>query len=570
VVKRNFLVVSADAPTREALAGDLRAQGFTVTRAANGAEAKRVVASVSFDAVLVESHLPDMTSKELRKVLKKARPDCRVVTLTSFDLVRNSPAQLTFGAGDYLIRAEQVSDLLRAPYDAAQDASASALGNRGSLALIQVIDVLVGLLELDDQFFGGSSHKVMELARETAVALSADEETVQEVVLATLLRDTGKVGVGSDIFAEPGPLTEAQKEEMQERVSASLRLFEHIDFPWKVLPIVRHHHERYDGKGYPDGLKGREIPMGARIVAIVDAYIALTSDRTHRDALAPELALDELVRQAGRQFDPEVVEAFQAVMDKRLTERKPDRTPSVLLADQQEEFRRLLRMGLLNDGLQVQETSSYQGALRMLLKDPPDLVLVDVDADANEAFQLLQEIREDKNLCRVPFAFLSGNSDRVLKIRALRQGVDDYLPKTTDLEELVAHVQNILTRESIRRDGQRPRARRGISGDLENLSLPDIVQTLVMGMKSACVTIASDGRAGKIWFDNGAAKHAQADGKEGEQAFFEMVRWSTGEFVIEHGVACKKASLKQDAMFLLMEGLRLMDEAESGKTQAAS
>jgi response regulator RpfG family c-di-GMP phosphodiesterase len=430
--------------------------------------------------------------------------------------------------------------------------------------------VLVGLLELDDQFFGGTSHKVMELARETAVALSADEETVQEIVLATLLRDTGKIDVELGIFAEPGPLSEAQKKKMQEHVSASLRLFEHIDFPWKVLPIVRHHHERYDGKGYPDGLKGREIPMGARIVAIVDAYIALTSDRTHRDALAPELALDELVRQAGRQFDPEVVEAFQGVLDKRLNRRKSKRKASVLLADQNEEFRRLLRRGLLNDGLQVQETSSYQDALKTLLEHPPDLVLVDIDADANEAFQLLQEIREDKKLCRLPFAFLSGNSDRVTKIRALREGVDDFLHKTADLEELVAHVQNVLTRESIRRDGQRPRARRGISGDLENLGLPDIVQTLVMGMKSACVTLSSAGRTGKIWFDNGAARHAQADGKEGEQAFFEMVSWTTGEFVIEHGVMCKKTSLKQDAMFLLMEGLRLMDEAESDKTQAAS
>jgi response regulator RpfG family c-di-GMP phosphodiesterase len=357
---------------------------------------------------------------------------------------------------------------------------------------------------------------------------------------------------------------------MREHVSASVRLFEHIDFPWKILPVIRAHHERFDGTGYPDGLRGREIPMGARIVSVVDAYIALTSDRPHREALGSDEALEILVRQAGRQFDPEVVEAFQGVVDKRTVDRRPGRKPRVLVADAHEDFRRLVKMRLLNEGFEVTETESTGKALGLLVQDPPDLALIDMDDDSAEAFQLLEEIRGDDSLSRIPVALLSSSSDRVLRIRALRQGVDEFLAKDGDIEELIARVENVLTREAIRRKGGARRPRRGITGDLENLALPDIVQTLVMGMKSACVTLTSAGQKGNIWFENGQARHAKLGKLVGEKAFFEMVRWTEGEFVIEHGVVSTESSLERDAMFLLMEGLRLVDESGRGSDQAVS
>ncbi len=159
---------------------------------------------------------------------------------------------------------------------------------------------------------------------------------------------------------------------------------------------------------------------------------------------------------------------------------------------------------------------------------------------------------------------MTRSSDRVRKLRALREGVDDYLNKDDDVETLVARFQNILTRESIRRDGA-SRVRRGISGDLENLGMPDIVQTLAMGMKSAHVSITTSDATGSIWFENGAAVHAQCGDEEGEEAFYKIVTWAAGEFLIEHGVKSKKTTLTGDTMFLLMEGLRLLDETGSSE-----
>ena len=567
-MRRNFLVVAANAQAREDLATGLRAAGFTVTRASNGAEAERVAQSVSLDAVIIESHLPDMSAEDLQQRIKRVRPDCRVAAVSSFEQIKNSPAQLKYGANDYLLNADQLLPLVAAPFEAGEN-QGDAFSQRGNVALLGVIDVLVGLLEVEDTYFGGMSHRAMTLARQVTEELGADSQTVQEVVLATLLRDVGKVGVAPEVFTEPGQLSGDQMRSMQDHVQASMRLFEHIDFPWKALPIVRHHHEHYDGSGYPDGLRGREIPLGARVVAVVDAFVALTSDRKHRNALDAEAALQHMIAQTGRQFDPEVVEAFQKVIDKRFETKGPDTRPVALIADRQKDFRKLLKMRLINEGFEVRETKSCAGALKIMLKNPPDIVILDMDADPDEAFGTLSEMRGDKTLGRLPLVFMTRRTDRVQKLRALREGVDDYVNKDEDIETLVARFENILTRESIRRDGA-AHVRRGISGDLENLSLPDIVQTLAMGMKSAQVTVTSGENEGTIWFENGAAVHSSAGDEEGEQAFYKIVTWTHGEFVIEHGVKAKNSTLTGDTMYLLMEAMRLVDESAEASQKAVS
>jgi len=569
-VKRNFVVVAHDEQVREALAGDLRARGYSVTRAKSARQAEQIVRSVAVDAILIESHLPDMPPEELRIRLSKVRPDCRVVVLTDYRQVRNTAEQLYHDGNEFLLRPGEVLDLVEAPYVAARASDGSSFADRGNDALIEALDVVVGLVELDERHFGGFSHQAMRLAREVAQELGADEEMVREVVIATLIRDLGKLGVESEVLEETGWYSTEQRERMRNHVDGSLRLFEHIDFPWKVLPIIRHHHERYDGKGYPDGLKGREIPLGARIVAIVDAYVALTSDREHRGSIDNDEALGTLMVEAGRQFDPEVVEAFQKALDKRTPSAREGEKPAVLIVAPQNEYRKVMKMRLVNEGFDVSETKSSKRVLRRLRDEPPSLVLVDLDVDHVTAFRLLQDLREDEALCRVPVAFLTSQHDRILKIRALREGVDDLLSKSDDLEELLARVQNIVSREALRREGKVARSRRGISGDLENLGFVDIVQVLSMGMKTACVTLRSNGSKGQIWFENGTVRHAESGNEKGESAFYEMVRWTDGSFVIEHGVQTRSQSIERDAMFLVMEGVRLMDESEAGASTAPS
>ena len=561
---RNFLVVASNGKIRESLAATLRTKGYSVTLAPSGSEALLAVRSVSFDVVLIESHLTDVRSDLLKTQILQARPGCRVVVLTSFGAARNTPELLRYGVDDYIVRVDQVLEWMAPAAASAAEgpAAPAAPAVKSSKALIEVADVLVGLLELGDRFFGGTSHQAMRLARAVAEEMGVEDETRDEVVIATLLRDIGKAGVEPGLLDAPWPLPAADLERIRDHVNGSLRLLEHIDFPWKVIPVIRHHHERYDGQGYPDGLRGREIPLGARIVSVVDAWVAMVSDRSHRAALDGADAMQELVRLAGSQFDPEVVEVLLRVIEKRQGNRSQWEKPVVLLVDPHDEFRNLLKLRLLNEGLEVQAVATPEAALDSLVRSVPDLVLADVASESSEGFHLLREIREDDSIVTVPFAFLSARDDRVLKVRALRQGVDEFLVKSANLEEIVARIDNVLIRESARRrEGARTPRRRGITGQIENLSLPDIVQMLAIGMKTACVTLHSGRHRGRIWFEEGSIRHAHANDEEGERAFYEMVRWETGTFVIEHGIHTKKSSVSHDAMFLLMESLRLLDEA---------
>ena len=153
-----------------------------------------------------------------------------------------------------------------------------------------------------------------------------------------------------------------------------------------------------------------------------------------------------------------------------------------------------------------------------------------------DSMQFLRDMREVSALRAIPFILLSARDDRVLKVRALRLGVDDFIIKTVDLEEMVARVENVLTRESQRHEVARVPKHRGLTGRLENFSYPDIVQTLHIGMKTALVTLGCGKVIGKTWVEDGAVVHAKVENIEGDEAFFTMLRWEEGDLHDEHGV----------------------------------
>lgn len=559
---QRVVIVSENAKTRETLAQVVRERGGKPTLAGSVEEAQRVLETVPADVVLLETRRVDIRARRQRTRLEQARPGCRVVLVTSFATVRQSPDLLQFDSDDFLIGAEALLGSLE-PQGAPADSARADEGDRGFDALLETVDVLVGLIELGDPHFRGSSHRMTRLVRAVADELPLPPELVREVVLACLLKDIGKATVDPALAAAETNLDDSQREALQEHAPAGARLLEHITFPWNVLPVIRHHHERYDGSGYPDGLKGREIPLGARIIAVVDAYVAMCSPRPHRQALRMEQAVDEIERQAGQQFDPEVVEVLIRVLEKAPTTYESSDRPSVVVCDADAEFRKVLEMRLINDGYDVRCVATADKALETILAVTPQLVLAEADRDGSDAFQLLRELRKDLAFQHIPFAFLARTDNRLLKIRALRQGVDDFLVKESDLEELLARIQNILSRESARRGEGLKRAKRGVTGQLDNLGLPDIVQTLTIGMKTALVALAHEDLTGSIWFRDGAVVHAKCGEIQGEAAFHAMARWKTGEFAIEHGVKSRRTTIECDPMFLVMESMRLMDEASA-------
>jgi putative nucleotidyltransferase with HDIG domain len=168
---------------------------------------------------------------------------------------------------------------------------------------------LARAVDARDAYTGSHSERVAELAARVARRLGVDPEHVELTRLAASLHDVGKLAIPEEILRKPGPLSETERLVLERHPQIGFRMLESLDVD-PVADWVLHHHERWDGSGYPDGLPGADIPLGARIIFVADAYDAMTSDRVYRARLTEDEAIAELERCAGSQFDPEIVDAL--------------------------------------------------------------------------------------------------------------------------------------------------------------------------------------------------------------------------------------------------------------------
>jgi putative nucleotidyltransferase with HDIG domain len=178
------------------------------------------------------------------------------------------------------------------------------------------IKALSTALDAKDSYTGGHSAQVTKYALPIAREMGLDKEFIEKLEYAGLLHDIGKIGIIENILNKKGRLTDEEFEIIKKHPVIGAEILESIPFLGEIVPMVKYHHERWDGRGYPEGLKGEEIPLGARIISVADTFDAMTSDRPYRKGLPAEIAREEIEKNAGTQFDPKVVEAFLKAYDK--------------------------------------------------------------------------------------------------------------------------------------------------------------------------------------------------------------------------------------------------------------
>jgi GAF domain-containing protein len=181
-------------------------------------------------------------------------------------------------------------------------------------AYMQTVSALASAIDVRDTYTSGHSQRLVDLAVETGRLLDCTPDELVDIKWGALLHDIGKIGVPDEILRKPSSLEKAELEVMRQHPEIGARIVEPVRNLASVAPIIRAHQERYDGRGYPLGLKGEQIPKIARIISVADAYVAMTDERVYRKALSKEDAIEELKRCSGSQFDPQVVEAFLQVL----------------------------------------------------------------------------------------------------------------------------------------------------------------------------------------------------------------------------------------------------------------
>jgi len=201
----------------------------------------------------------------------------------------------------------------------------SAIGHQASIAIEnarqhestkEVVVALANAIEAKDHYTGGHVDRVTMLSLEIGKAMGMQGETLQSLEMAAILHDVGKIGIEEKVLCKPAMLNHEERQIMEQHPVIGESIVRPLyNLPAEVKMSIKHHQERWDGKGYPGGLKGEEIPIYARVVAVADTYDAMTTDRPYRAALPREVSMDEIRKCSGTQFDPRVVEAFCRVMD---------------------------------------------------------------------------------------------------------------------------------------------------------------------------------------------------------------------------------------------------------------
>ena len=185
---------------------------------------------------------------------------------------------------------------------------------------LDTIRALAAAIDAKDPYTKGHSERVAEMSVAVAQELNLSDRDIEDIEYTALLHDIGKIGIADKILGKKGSLTNQEYEKIKEHTIMGANIIEPVDFLKNSYGAIYHHHERYDGKGYPDGIKSKDIPMFSRIIAVADAYDAMNSDRPYRKKLNKDKILNELKDQAGKQFDPEVVKALISILDREREE----------------------------------------------------------------------------------------------------------------------------------------------------------------------------------------------------------------------------------------------------------
>ncbi|MCX6645753.1 MAG: HD domain-containing protein [bacterium] len=185
-------------------------------------------------------------------------------------------------------------------------------------AFMQIAKAIASAVDARDPYLVGHGDRVSEFAQAIARTHGLETKFIERLSLAGLLHDLGRLGIPESILSKPGNLTPEEMNIVKSHPGLSVRFLERVEYLSDTFSSIRHHHEKYDGSGYPDGLEGEDIPLGARILTVADAFDAMTSPRPFRGPKTDAAALKELKKNAGKQFDPIIVEAFVRAHDERL------------------------------------------------------------------------------------------------------------------------------------------------------------------------------------------------------------------------------------------------------------
>lgn len=327
-----ILIVDDEELICRLLAQRLTSEGYACVTANNGREALSHFYKDTFSLIISDIRMPEMDGIELLKRVKDLNPNMMVIMVTAYPELDMAVEAMRLGAYDFIIKPADLDLILLSVRKALEKrrleeeleayhkhlerlVEERTAGLRQAYRVLKKahfdsVKVLAEAIDAKDPYTRGHSDRVRRMSLKIAGHLGFLEERLESLEYGALLHDIGKIGIKDEVLQKPGALNPGEYQYIQEHTLIGVKIVEGIDFFKDKIPMIRCHHEYFDGSGYPDGLVGETIPLEARIITVPDAFDAMASLRPHRRAMPLEEVLMELEKGRAKQFDPKVLEIF--------------------------------------------------------------------------------------------------------------------------------------------------------------------------------------------------------------------------------------------------------------------
>ena len=455
-----ILVVDDETVIRDLIVEILEEAGHHVVGVATAAEALEALLDPAISLVVSDIVMPGTTGLEFLASARAIRPSLPVVMVTGAGTHANLSSAVALGADGLVIKPFSHDDLQSAVASALDRSRRGESELRARLLTPTLAGALANAIEARESSLHGHCERLAALAVRLAEELGLSDDDIETVRLGAILHDVGKIGIPDRILLKPGPLTSEETALMRTHPLIGDRLLEPLEDLQRVRPVVPHHHERWDGAGYPDGLSGEEIPLAARVVSVADAVEAMSGKREHRLPMAASAIEAELRACRGTQWDPRVVDATLSLIERReLTfsvgglvvsvdapeETAPAARFPVLLVEDDPDHATLARQVLEHDlcDVSVSHAADLATARELCAGSTWSLVVLDNRLPDGSGLELLQTLRELAP--GVPVLVLTGEGSERIAVEAFRQGAADYVVKANGyLDELSGRVRSLL------------------------------------------------------------------------------------------------------------------------------
>jgi len=315
------LYVEDEDDIRDGLSRFLRRRFAQVDTASNGQEGLDKFKQGRYDVVITDIRMPKMDGLEMAKQIKEIAMDIPVIAVTAFSETDYFLRAIELGIDSYVKKPVNMDELFVAVYKSTRvhfQQKAIEKGRERMMNLLeQMVATLARAIEMRDPYTDGHQKRVSLLSVAIAEELDLPTELIHGIRLAASIHDVGKIHIPSEILTKPGKLDKTEFELIKRHSSSGYEIIGNMDFPWPIGKIVLEHHEKWDGSGYPNKLKGEEILLEARIICVADVVEAMAFHRPYRPGLGMDAAIEEIKANSGILFDPTVAEACIKVIEKK-------------------------------------------------------------------------------------------------------------------------------------------------------------------------------------------------------------------------------------------------------------